>query len=157
MYIVGKRDTKMTSDLNYDSVEFAKFLISRANHLEIPINQTQLQKMLYIAYGFYKAKGETLLDERPAIWPFGPMFTQVHRNVSTNRTYRPSLSVNEEVTDAIDKIIQRYSRFTATKLSNWSHAEGSPWELTVKEKGYSWDTPIDDNLIIKYFSDKEVL
>ena len=144
----------------YNSVVFAKYLLALAHTRKVALNNTQLQKLLYIIYGFYLGKkdGHLIFNESPKIWPYGPVFPAVHRNVDT--TWVPSLDNSEfdelkadtELTGILESFIDKYGKLPATKLSSWSHMEGGPWDKTVKEFD-KWNTPIPSEYIRTYFSE----
>ena len=69
-------------DLNYDSVEIAKALRYVGQNNGYQFNQTQLNKLLYIAYGtLLVKKNERLTKERPSAWPYGPVFPRLQKNL----------------------------------------------------------------------------
>jgi uncharacterized phage-associated protein len=143
----------------YDSVLFAKYLLGLAHSRKVALNNTQLQKLLYIVYGFYLGKkgGHIVLNENPRTWPYGPVFPRVHKEVDT--TWVPNLDSDEfaeikedlELRETLALFIDKFGKLPATKLSSWSHMEGGPWDKTVKEFG-KWNTPIPSEYIQSYFS-----
>jgi uncharacterized phage-associated protein len=143
----------------YDSVLMAKYLVATAFEMKTPLNMTKLQKLLYILYGFYLSKhGCLIINENPKIWPFGPVFPRVHKHVEPTDIldiYHPDfqqINEDEQLRDVINSIVNKYSKISATQLSNWSHMIGSPWEKTVKASGNKWNTIIPDEYISTYFS-----
>jgi uncharacterized phage-associated protein len=53
----------------------------------------------------------------------------------------------------IDRVIEVYGRYSATKLSAMTHAPGSPWSQTWEQMGAAkrFGKAIDDDLIKQYF------
>lgn len=148
-------DNKVT----YDSVIAAKYLMALAFKKKKVLNVTKVQKLLYIAYGFFLAnKNRVLINETPKAWPYGPVFPQTRERVdyseviNTNNSDLIDIKEDDEVSDFFNKLIDIYSDYTASQLSEWSHIEGGPWHKTTKKRGFYWDTPISDELIKEYFS-----
>lgn len=143
--------------LPYDSQLIAKYLYSLAYSKGRNLNVTQLQKLLYIAYGFYLAEhGRPLLSERPQAWPFGPVFPRT-RKLEYDRTagiHTVELRIvvdDYEVKKLLDDVVDNYASISASKLSEWSHTVGSPWERTTLQHGFRWSHIIPDEYIADYF------
>ncbi|MEA5403896.1 type II toxin-antitoxin system antitoxin SocA domain-containing protein [Arcicella sp. DC2W] len=145
--------------MKYDSITAAKYMVALAREQNKLLNATQLQKLLFIAYGFALAKSdsnESLLNESPRVWPFGPVFPKVHSQFkyfdsNIDKDSLGAIAQDVEVTTLFNKIINSYSRYSASQLSDWSHSKGSPWEITTRDNGYVWDTTISDEVIMNYF------
>jgi uncharacterized phage-associated protein len=121
-------------------------------------NNTKIQKLLYVLYGFYLAeKGRRLTDEQPRLWPYGPVFVNVFNNISENGFYLKNtteerfIDILEEERKTFDENIELFGKLKAFKLSAWSHEEGSPWSRTKKEFGEAWNVPLKDQYIEEYF------
>jgi uncharacterized phage-associated protein len=149
----------------YDSTLIAKYLIALAFEKGIILNVTKVQKMLYIAYGFYLASyNHTILDEQPKAWPFGPVFpkTRKKERVDYGTAFAVSslvfeeLHEDEELRKVLINIINKYSKYSASQLSEWSHMNGGPWEQTTKQNGFDWNNPIPDSYIKNYFKELNV-
>jgi uncharacterized phage-associated protein len=143
----------------YDSTLLARYLVSFAYNKKLPLNVTKLQKLLYIIYGFYLAEhGHLIVNESPKIWPFGPVFPRVHKEVDATQIldlddaqFEP-INADLKLIEVLHAIVDKYAKFSATQLSNWSHMAGSPWDKTVKDSGSQWNTVIPDEYITRYFS-----
>lgn len=145
------------TNLPYDSQLIAKYLYSLAYSKGRTLNVTQLQKLLYIAYGFYLAEhGRSLMSEQPQAWPFGPVFPRT-RKLDYDRTvgiHTAELRVifdDLEVRKLLDNVVDNYASISASKLSEWSHTVGSPWERTTLQNGFRWSHIIPDEYIAVYF------
>jgi uncharacterized phage-associated protein len=143
----------------HDSILLARYLVSFAYNKKLPLNVTKLQKLLYIIYGFYLAEhGHLILNESPKIWPFGPVFPRVHQEVDSTQVFElndpqfESINTDQKLKAVLEAVVDKYAKFSATQLSNWSHMEGSPWDKTVKASGSKWNTVIPDEYISTYFS-----
>ena len=143
----------------YDSIIAAKYMLALAQSRGKILNATQLQKILFIAYGYMLAKdNELILSEAPKAWPFGPVFPRVQNKVNAYSSYNLNspefndIKENEIVTSLFNQLIDKYSKYSATQLSDWSHSEGSPWDETTKQAGFKWNMVIPDILIKNYFA-----
>jgi uncharacterized phage-associated protein len=56
---------------------------------------------------------------------------------------------DEEVKSLIDIVFNAFGTWSASKLTAWSHKDGSPWEMTVSEEGLGG--LIADEYIKSYF------
>ncbi|MDQ3292209.1 MAG: DUF4065 domain-containing protein [Bacteroidota bacterium] len=148
---------------NYDSVTVANYLLALAYKKGIVLNVTKVQKLLFIAYGYFLAKyNQHLMNEPPRAWPFGPVFPKTRKQVNYSKIIEvedPALkeiASDPVVSDTLNRIIDKYSKFSASQLSDWSHMPGSPWDKTTKEASFTWDYPIPDEYIKEYFSNIEI-
>ncbi len=148
----------------FDSIKMANFILSMAYNKGTPLNMTQLQKILFICYGYYLAeKDQIFINESPKAWPFGPVFPNTQKNIKldkiTELTNPDFIEIQEEkeLINKVEQILDRYGKYTATQLSNWSHAHGSPWDKTTKLKGFKWNMPIPNEFVKQYFSEFNVI
>jgi len=144
----------------YNSVDVARFIIATANEKRISINITKVQKLLYIAYGLYLAvKNEHLTDEYPQAWPYGPVFPITRTRLVDADFYSitfesPNLAEmkrQDDIRSLFELVFNHFGQWTASQLTAWSHSDGSPWERTVDQNGFSWGTRIPDEYIKPYF------
>ena len=148
---------------NYDSVTVANYLLALAYKKGIVLNVTKVQKLLFIAYGYFLAHyNQQLFNEKPKAWPYGPVFPKTRKQVDYSKIIDvedaslKDIAADSEVSDALNRIIDKYSKFSSTQLSDWSHMPGSPWDKTTKEATFTWDYPIPDEYIKEYFSGIEI-
>lgn len=149
---------KLTS-LDYaELLKFAAYKFHRAI-----LNKTQLNKILFYAYGTYLAEtGEPLFDDdQPKAWPYGPVFPRVNRLIKPEVVvdgFSPDITALFKANPKAMQIIKEsadilYNK-SAYKLTQWSHQQGSPWHNTIyPDSGLCrpWDTVIDNDLIENYF------
>lgn len=148
---------------NYDSVTVANYLLALAYKKGVVLNVTKVQKLLFIAYGYFLAQyNQHLFNEAPKAWPYGPVFPKTRKQVDYSKIIDvddaalQEIAADAEVTEALNRIIDKYSKFSATQLSEWSHMPGSPWDKATKEASFTWDYPIPDEYIKEYFSRIEI-
>lgn len=147
----------------YDSVLAAKYLLALAFEKNIVLNVTKVQKMLYIAYGYFLANHNVnIVNEQPKAWPYGPVFPRTRKKVDYDVVLKKDdiefaeISQDTKVTEAFNNIIEKYSKYSASQLSEWSHMKGGPWEQSTKQNGFDWNQPIPDSFIKNYFQDLNV-
>lgn len=137
-----------------DSVVVANAIRALAKEKNIDVNMTKIHKLLYISYGVLLArKNIRLTKEHPQAWPFGPVFPRVHKHVSLD-TPPPSLeelSLPEIAKKTICDVLDVFGKFSAGKLSAWSHKSDSPWDKTVKENNGKWGCQMNDEYISAFF------
>lgn len=144
----------------YDSVLLAKYIVAVANDKGIFMNITKVQKLLYAAYGVYLAvKGGRLTDEHPQAWPYGPVFPKTRRKLlkldfadikKTDSDFVDLVS-DGELSSLFNLIFRTYGSWTAAQLTEWSHREGSPWEMATLAEDFKWGSEIPDEYIHDYF------
>jgi len=146
----------------YTSTVVAKYILSRALEDRIVINMTKLQKLLYISYGVYLAvKKERLTNEGPRAWPYGPVFPTAREkllkidfenfDISKDDDCKDILA-DEEMKNLITLVFKTFGTWSAGQLTEWSHADGSPWDLTKRGDNFKWSLPIPDEYIKTFFS-----
>ena len=140
-----------------DSVTAANAIRYSAEQRGINANMTQINKLLYIAYGSLLVfEKKRLTKEHPCAWPYGPVFPSVHRMVKlsddiTQSAYNSLKAEYPHGAALIDGVVNKFGRCTAARLSAWSHSENSPWDLAVKSSNGVWNTRLDDEQIYDYF------
>lgn len=144
----------------FNSVIVAKYIIACANDKCIPINITKVQKLLYISYGIYLAvTGKRLTNEHPHAWPYGPVFPTTRNKILKLDIYSinkddadlASIKDNEEFNTLLNLVFNSFGSWSAAQLTEWSHSNGSPWEMTTCLEGFKWGMTIPDSFIQGYF------
>jgi len=136
----------------YSSITIAHNLIKRGIDECKPIDQMQLQKMLYFAQGYNLVMNNTpLIEEDFQAWRYGPVIPQVYQ---TCKIYGSSLIkdltifelfvedkyindkaynvISESGKKTIDLTWNALKKVDAINLSNWTHIDGSPWQLVYE-------------------------
>ena len=145
----------------YNSVRMGEYLAAYAVQNGYFMNQTKLQKLLYIVYGAYLTQyGESLVDEQPRVWPYGPVFPRVQQKFAkvndlayaniANAEYEP-IRENGKLQQLIDNVLQTFGDWTAQALSEWSHKLGSPWEVAFANNNMRYNAVISAESIKEYF------
>lgn len=127
------------------------------------ITNLKLQKLLYYAQGVYLALyNERLFSDNIMAWEHGPVVVDVYKEYKENGRNQIKLKRNNEFDKIITKIegdskasnslnlvYDNFAIYTAWQLRNMTHEEGSPWSITVAEKGLN--NVIRKDLIKDYF------
>jgi uncharacterized phage-associated protein len=143
-----------------DSPTIANAFVDVADHL---LTQMKLHKLTYIAHGWNLAIfGEPLVADAPEAWDNGPVFPLIwsralefgcdEQGRILNFGDRPAkLPLSRSQEDLLRRVWKRYSRFSAGALSNMTHAPGTPWTETYKNRGSH--TIIDNEMIKTHYGD----
>ena len=140
-----------------DSVLLAKSLRHMAVIEGIELTQSQIQTILYIAYGVRLAtKGERLTSEHPQMWQYGPVFPRAYnrlRKDSTDGTdeYYSLKTDHPNIFKYLENCFRRYAWTKACILSTPHLSEGSPWSDTRRSNPDRWGVRIEDELIREWF------
>lgn len=141
-----------------DSVVVAKALQWMASMHDIHLNGSQIQSILYNAYGVWLAtKGERFLSEHPQVWQYGPVFPRAYKhlkkNVGTGEVEYDMLQADHPSEFVfITKCFHRFAWTSASALSCPHTASGSPWKVTKDNGKDKLGVRIDDRLISDWFS-----
>ena len=140
-----------------DSVMVAKALQWMACTHEVSLNSSQIQTILYNAYGVWLAtKGERLLEEHPQVWQYGPVFPRAYKHLKKNvgdGKVEYDMLKNEcpDRFEFIRKCFQRFAWTSAGVLCAPHIAEDSPWKQTKDKSPDKLGARIDDELIRQWF------
>lgn len=159
----------------YDSLAIANYFIERAADA---LNPMKAQKLVYFAHGWNLAiNDQPLITERIQAWRFGPVAPQLYHDLKIFgadpipapvetvrfRGARPVRFVptidddgdnSSNTRELLDKVWEVYGRYSAVTLSNATHVDGSPWDITWKKSGGAKNAVIDDDLIKQDFKKK---
>lgn len=153
----------MDDTYKYNSVDVAKYIVAKCNKEHLGINMTKMQKLLYIVYGSYLAVYDhRLTNEHPQAWPFGPVFPTTRNKLLHKDFYEITLDdIDKDVANEmdgdknfnniVDFILKEFGKWNATRLTLWSHKEGSPWYFTTRQEYFKWGDEIPDDYIQEYF------
>lgn len=140
-----------------DSVVVAKALQWMACTHEVSLNGSQIQTILYNAYGVWLAtKGERLLEEHPQVWQYGPVFPRAYKHLKKNAgngqvEYDMLRTECPDRFEFIRRCFQRFAWTSAGVLCAPHTAEGSPWKLTKDQSPDKLGVRIEDELIRQWF------
>lgn len=148
---------KTASHTELDSLMLAKALRHMALIEGIQLTMSQIQCILYIAYGVRLAqKGERLMAEHPRMWQYGPVFPRAYNRLRKDtddgfEEYDSLRSEHPVIFRYLTNCFRRYAWTKACILVSPLIADGSPWSDTRKSNPDSWGARIEDSLIREWF------
>lgn len=142
----------------YDSVLVGKVLRYIGTLEQHHINMSQIQIIMYIAYGAYLAgTGSRLMGEHPQMWQFGPVFPRAYNKMrkdseSGRAEYEMLQKQNPKVLDFLRTQFRQFGWTSATITSAAHTASGSPWAKARKKSPDKWGATIEDTDIAEWFA-----
>lgn len=149
---------------NLSSIDYAHLIAWLAYYkFNTILNKTQMQKLLFICYGqalVINGGVPLFIDDTPKAWPFGPVFPRTYKRYEEvlpedlSDTQKQAFAEDHDILTMIAKTVAKYHRYSATRLSDWSHQVGGPWHKTVLPDGYevAWNKEISKDIIQEYFT-----
>ena len=145
------------SSCELDSVLLAKALRHMAVIEGIELTQSQIQTILYIAYGVRLAqKNERLISEHPQMWQYGPVFPRAYNRLRKDAAdgtdeYYSLKTDHPNIFTYLENCFRRYAWTKACILVSPHLSEGSPWYDTRRSNPDRWGVRIEDELIREWF------
>lgn len=138
---------------NYSAIAVANFFIGRSLLDKVPRTNLALQKLVFFTHAaFFKVRGEALVSDPVIAWPYGPVFVDLYRELSSygsrpvsEKIKVPILAPGGEVSVIVPEVSDRdtdtcgflldawesMGRFSVGKLVSASHSPGGAWFETV--------------------------
>ena len=140
----------------YSAATIANKFLSLADHDGKLLTNMQLQKLVYIAHGYYLAIiGKPLLYDEVKAWQWGPVIIDLYESLRkygagnvTERIPVQDVELDPMAERIIEKVWKAYGKFSGFRLSAITHKEGSPWDRTWRDWQYG---AIPDELIAEYY------
>ena len=140
-----------------DSVLLAKTLRHMAVIEQVELTQSQIQSILYIAYGVRLAqKNERLTSEHPQMWQYGPVFPRAYNRLRKDADdgtdeYYSLKTDHPNIFTYLENCFRRYAWTKACILTAPHLSEGTPWSDTRTSNPDRWGARIEDELIRDWF------
>ncbi len=124
-----------------DSRKFAEYILVEAKKKSVEMNLTKLQKIMFICDGTLLAYGENIIDEHARAFDYGPVYPKAykwyknHRNDDFSQINTEDFGYDIEkpvVKKIVNDALSHFGSWSAGQLSEWSHRQNSPWDITVK-------------------------
>lgn len=161
-------------DGNYPIEAVANTILDEAEGREILLSPMKLQKLMYLAHGYYIAvTGQPLTDEDFEAWQYGPVSPTIYHEFKdfgaspiktgkrATRRYWDNGEVNSDTPTipesdrraraVINFVLNTYGGRSAVYLSDLTHKVGSPWEHVRSAAPLRRNSKIDNSLIRDYF------
>ena len=132
----------------YSPVQIANKFITLGNQHHNPLTHMQLQKLTYIAHGYYLAlTGKPLLNECVSAWKYGPVipgmydaFKDYGNKPVTNVAVAPFggiVTMDPQAESIIGAVYKFYGSKNGIELSTLTHMPGTPWSQAYNGIGSS--------------------
>jgi uncharacterized phage-associated protein len=143
------------------TTDIAKDVIFLCTKYGYDFNNTKVQKLIYLFIGFClmnDVEAIKNIDELPKAWQYGPVFPKVYKKYSSligeiNNSHILSINDDKMMMDIFEKTIKFWGRVPASKLSEWSHKESSPWDIVINKNKEKWNAVIPLEMMYNYFSE----
>ena len=146
-------------------MDFAKYLLLCVQKLNatlkppIEMNETKLHKLMYICDGILLSSNVNIINENVRAWDYGPVYTKVYKWYQkhgkedvTLWTISKEIENNDSVKNVVFQALKKFGNWSAVQLSEWTHKEGSPWSLTMKENNQKLNSVISKEYMKLYFA-----
>lgn len=145
----------------YPASVIARAFVQRGIDEGNPVTQMKLQKLIYFAQGIHLAMHHTpLVKDVIQAWKFGPVIPEIYQEYKlygslpiTDFKYARSFSffdenpnyiLDEDAKYTINETWNALKNLNAIELSNWTHADGSPWSNHFKQGIADISIPTDE-------------
>lgn len=138
--------------MQYSPRVVANALLRKSKERGVKLTHMKLQKLVFFMHAWSLALNDKLLlKERPAAWPYGPVFDTLYHDLKSfgsspvdsflkelnpttgNVSAMIPSSTDDSFWKLLDRVWDRYGRFTAMQLSSLTHEVGGPWERARNE------------------------
>lgn len=154
---MGGKQSKFDIMTSYTPQHVANYFLDKAEAENKSLSPLKLLKLVYIAYGWYKAiKDESLFKEKIEAWKHGPVIPSIYHEFKhfgygpiTSRAVTvdysedspskmqfltPHIPESDEDTNFIlDKVWRSYSAFPAMALRDMTHKDNTPWSRVYRD------------------------
>lgn len=143
---------------SFSAAEVANTFLELANQSRKHLSNLQLQKLVYIAYGFHLAAlGKRLFHDKIEAWPLGPVIPNLYHDlkrygwgeVTAPIENAGPIPADDPARVIVEGVWESYGDFSAEQLSSMTHQEGTPWAASWKED--ERHTAITDDLIRTHY------
>ncbi len=139
----------------YSAIAVANYFIGRALHDDVPRTNLALQKLVFFSHAtYFRYKGEPLVSDPVTAWPYGPVFVELYRELSSygsrpvsDKIKVPVLTPGGEASVVVPEVPdsdadtcrflldawEAMGRFSVGKLVSASHSRGGAWFETVEK------------------------
>jgi len=163
----------METNLNmYSSISVANYFIEKSFDEGFIITPMKVLKLVYIAHGWHLGiTGNPLITEQTEAWKYGPVVPSVYHTYKffgsndINEIIIPNNQIRSDfkllcsdkfASVLLDKVWEEYKIYSGLQLSDMTHRENTPWEITWNKNHGSKlsGAIIPNNLIQKHYSEK---
>ena len=139
----------------HDGRDVANEIIKRGADEHRVFTHLQIQKLVYYCHGWMLGIFEQPMITQPvSAWKHGPVIEGLYQKLKQHGREQVypisrvrSTPYTEDENNIIDEVLRVYGGFSGGRLSNLTHAAGSPWHQTIVGSG----STISDELIKDHF------
>lgn len=127
----------------------ANYFLELAAANSEPITPMKLQKLVYYAHGWFAGyTGKPLINEAVEAWQYGPVIPSLYHefkqfgsgNISGKAYEYDAGGVrmapppsDPEIRAFLHNVFSSYGKFSGIRLSEMTHASGTPWDQTWRD------------------------
>jgi len=162
IYYLEKCDNIPIVDSPLNTKAVSNYFLSLSN---FNIDLMQLKNLLFFSYGYYLAiKGDILFNSYIEAWEYGPIIPVIHyefvSEFGNDKINRFAIDYNgplpfipfiydKNKTSFFNKIWEVFGGFTGIQLSNMTHGNDTPWNITWTK--FNKKSIINNDLIKEYY------
>lgn len=143
----------------HDARAVANVLIDRSLQDEKPLTPLQIIKLVYFCHGWMLGLyGRPLVSQSVEAWQYGPVIADVYRqlrrwrdNPVKRRLRVSSESFDAQEEDIIRQVYEKYGVLDGIRLSQLTHAPGTPWAHVWFKAGKNSVVP--NNMIKEHYAE----
>ena len=146
----------------HEVTSIANQFIKRGLRAKQGVTPMQVIKLTYIANGWMLGvHGESLVLDQVYAWRYGPVYLSLYfalrqygRGIVTDVIPQedPDDAYSAEENNIIDEVWRVYGPMGGLRLSNLTHAAGTPWNVIYHRDGEN--APIPNDLIKTHYEEK---
>ncbi|MGY2286705.1 SocA family protein [Pseudomonas gingeri] len=130
----------------FDAKSIANYFLELAAARGESISPMKLQKLVYYAHGWYAGyTDQPLINEAVEAWQYGPVIPSLYHEfkrfgsgeIAGKAFEYDALGVREaavpadpEIRTFLQNVYNSYGRYSGIRLSEMTHASGTPWDMT---------------------------
>lgn len=151
----------------FSAKSIANYFLDLAAMTGDPISPMKLQKLVYYAHGWYSGyTGRPLINEPIEAWQYGPVIPSLYHEFKRfgsgkieakafeydARGVREALPPSDpDIRTFLQNVFKSYGQYSGIRLSEMTHASGTPWDMTWNECKGMHNVDIPFERIASYF------
>lgn len=145
----------------YSAKAVANAFIKVAKEEKLPLSNLVLQKLVFLAHGWYLGiTKKPLTYDAAEAWRYGPVFPNLYKalvkyGADNVEDYIPAKDEidKSEIYNFIKAVFNKYGQYTPGQLIEITHMKKSPWSQVWRE-GEGKNLQISNNIIMEYYAQK---
>lgn len=148
--------------MSHDALLVANKLVEDSKKQNNPLTPLQIIKLVYFCHGWMLGiLGKSLIKQQVLAWRYGPVIADVYYSVKqyggnpvTKQIIMgtPEQKFNEVEIELIEQVLSKYGYLDGIRLSQLTHAPGTPWDIVWRQNGRN--SVIPNNLIRDHYAEK---